>query len=307
MKQHTDKFLQFAASVTCREYTLPRDDKSSHPKFGFKGIPKFGPVLEVTTSYLQGRYGVEIRIESVNKDNSHSWVRISHRLICWSQIWSTKSVRRQRARDLKMIFGINLSTLNIGLMMYGRARWQEAEATRKLYWSVRTRKIYLRALQVHSGRNPIDPSLQDYVWIPKNFFEYIYHIGCAISSHSITNSGLTAGGQKSSRDRQTVFFTAVNPMHKDQRDPQELDLIEPRLASYKQKWKVPQDTVYWVDIQLAQRKGLNFYLTRSNAIILYDTLQAYFISKVFVMESGEIIYKKVYESPLPPPKIFFER
>ena len=26
------------------------------------------------------KYGVEIRIESVNKDNSHSWVRISHGL-----------------------------------------------------------------------------------------------------------------------------------------------------------------------------------------------------------------------------------
>ena len=38
------------------------------------------PILEVTTSYLQGTYGVEIRIEFVNKDNSHSWVRISHDL-----------------------------------------------------------------------------------------------------------------------------------------------------------------------------------------------------------------------------------
>ena len=37
-------------------------------------------MLEVTTSYLQGKYGVEIIIESVNKDNSHSWVRISHGL-----------------------------------------------------------------------------------------------------------------------------------------------------------------------------------------------------------------------------------
>ena len=37
-------------------------------------------MLEVTTSYLQGKYGVEIRSESVNKDNSHSWVRISHGL-----------------------------------------------------------------------------------------------------------------------------------------------------------------------------------------------------------------------------------
>ena len=37
-------------------------------------------MLEVTTSYLQGKYGVELRIESVNKDNSHSWVRISYGL-----------------------------------------------------------------------------------------------------------------------------------------------------------------------------------------------------------------------------------
>ena len=51
-----------------------------------------------------------------------------------------------------------------------------------------------------------------------------YHVGCAINLHSITNSGLIAGGQNSSRVRQTVFFTAVNPMHKNHKDPKELDL-----------------------------------------------------------------------------------
>ena len=66
--------------MACREYTLPRDEKSSDPKGWIQGNTKIGPVLEVTTSYLQGEYGVEIRIESVNKDNSHSWVRISHGL-----------------------------------------------------------------------------------------------------------------------------------------------------------------------------------------------------------------------------------
>ena len=55
--------------------------------------------------------------------------------------------------------------------------------------------LYLRALQGHSGRNPIDPSLQEHMLIPNNFFEYIYHIGCAVSLHFITNSGLIAGGQ----------------------------------------------------------------------------------------------------------------
>ena len=53
---------------------------SSEPKGWIRGNTKIGPVLEVTTSYLQGKYGVEIRIESMNKDHSHSWVRISHGL-----------------------------------------------------------------------------------------------------------------------------------------------------------------------------------------------------------------------------------
>ena len=79
--------------------------------------------------------------------------------------------------------------------------------------------LYLRALQGHSGRNPIDPTLRDNVLIPNHFFEYIYHIGYAVNVHSITNSGLIAGGQNSGRDRQTVFFTAVNPMHKNHKDP----------------------------------------------------------------------------------------
>ena len=40
-----------------------------------------------------------------------------------------------------------------------------------------------------------------------------------------------------------------------------------------------------------------------NAIILHETLLAYCIPKVVRMESGEVIYEKVYASPRPPPKI----
>ena len=35
-------------------------------------------VLEVTTSCLHGKHGVDIRIWSLSEDNTHSWVRISH-------------------------------------------------------------------------------------------------------------------------------------------------------------------------------------------------------------------------------------
>ena len=115
--------------------------------------------------------------------------------------------------------------------------------------------LYLRALQDHSRRNPIDPTLQDNVLIPNNFFEYIYHIGCAVNEHSITNSGLIRGGRKLSKGH-SVFFTSVDPMNKEHKDPDVIDLEAPRLAWYKQKlWKKHQNMVYWVDIQLAQMKG----------------------------------------------------
>ena len=54
-----------------------------------------------------------------------------------------------------------------------------------------------------------------------------------------------------------------------------------------------QDTVYLVDIQLAQRKGLKIYQTRSNAIILYDTLTAYCISKAIV-RNLKILHSRRY-------------
>ena len=162
--------------------------------------------------------------------------------------------------------------------------------------------LYLRALQGHSGRNFIDPTLQDNALIPNDFFEYIYHIGCAINLHSITNSGLTPGGQ-TLNNRQTVFFTSV----KEYRDPDKIDLEAPRLAWYHQKtWKKHQNMVYWVDIRLAQKKGLKFYQTRSNATILHDTLPAYCIPKAIMMGTGEITYERVYASPRLPPKISFE-
>ena len=73
----TGDFRQFH-SVACREYTLPRDDRASQPKGWIQGNMRIGPVLEVTTSFQHFKYGIEIRIESVNKDSSHSWVRISY-------------------------------------------------------------------------------------------------------------------------------------------------------------------------------------------------------------------------------------
>ena len=117
--------------------------------------------------------------------------------------------------------------------------------------------LYLRALQGHSGRNLMR--------LFRTTSPSTFIISDVQSVYTPSqNSGLIAGGQNLSRERQTVFFTAVHPIKKDHKDPQELDFTNhvlhcivqaEGLASYKQKkWKRHQDSVYWVDIQLAQRK-----------------------------------------------------
>ena len=163
--------------------------------------------------------------------------------------------------------------------------------------------ICLRALQGHSGRNLIDPLLQDNLVIQSGFFQHIYHIGCAFNLHSIINNGLIFGGQNSSK-RQTVFFLPIDPRDKEHQDPAKIDLNEPRRAQYLHSaWKKHQDAVFCVDINLAIRKGLTFYQTRSNAIILQGTLPAYCTPKVVRLKTGEVLYEKSYMSPRPPPKI----
>ena len=108
-------------------------------------------------------------------------------------------------------------------------------------------------------------------------------------------------------NRQTVLFLLVDPMDKEHKDPDTIDLEAPRLAWYKQKvWKKHQNAVYWVDIKLAQKEGLKFFQTRSNAIILHETLPAYCFPKVVRVETGEFMYEKVYASLRPPPNIFFQ-
>ena len=72
----------------------------------------------------------------------------------------------------------------------------------------------------------MDPSLQDNVLIPDKFFEFISHVGCSFNMHSVIASRLVAGGKNSGRDRQTVFFTAVDRMNTHCIEQKEFDLTK---------------------------------------------------------------------------------
>ena len=132
--------------------------------------------------------------------------------------------------ESKTIFKNISCIVIIGLTTSGRKAWQEEEETRKDTSIVLIRQeqsCTSELFKVHSGRSLIDPTLQDNVVIPSDFFQYIYHVGCAINLHSIINSGLIPGGQNLS-NRQTVFFLPVDPMDKNLKDPDTIDLNAPR-------------------------------------------------------------------------------
>ena len=153
------------------------------------------------------------------------------------------------------------------------------------HWSIRT---WLRYLQRGGGPKKrfqycLDPhfaetilylrAMQDNALLPSDFAEYIYHVGSSHDTHSIIQSGLIASGEDVKKGKQTAFFTDVNPtfahLHKH-RDQQ----------VYKQNWKIHQNTVYWANLRVAQKKGMTFYQTRCDAIILHNTLPAACMEKV---------------------------
>ena len=88
----------------------------------------------------------------------------------------------------------------------------------------------------------------------------------------------------------------------DQDKEVEYDLKNPKIAVYKNTWKIHQTTVYWCHLKVAQKKGLQFYQTRSDAIVLYNTSLAICIEKVVHMKSEEELHNKVYQSPRLPRK-----
>ena len=55
---------------SCREYTLLRSDPVSKVKGWIRGNTKIGPALEVAVTHHQGRYGIEIMVQSLLGDGA---------------------------------------------------------------------------------------------------------------------------------------------------------------------------------------------------------------------------------------------
>ena len=77
---------------------------------------------------------------------------------------------------------------------------------------------YMRVSRDHSGGNKVDPLLPDKVQMPYMWSEYLHHVGSSLCLQSIIHSGLIVGWKDLKEGRQTVFFTAVDPMSDSQEE-----------------------------------------------------------------------------------------
>ena len=206
----------------------------------------------------------------------------------------------------RMFFKINFHKSIIGRMISGKHAWQQEEDQKE---DISTALIFREQFFT----SELFKDIQDVISlilhyrrmckIKSGFFKHIYTLDVLFNLHSIINNGLIPGGQNSSK-RQTVFLLLIDPRDKGHQDLAKIDFTVPRRAQYLHSaWKKHQDAVIWVDINLAIQKGLTFYQTRSNAIVLQGTLPAYCIPKVVRLKTGEVLYEKSYISPRPPPKI----
>ena len=123
----TAEFSQFTDAVACREYTLPRDEETSEPKGWIKENTKIGPVRKLQLVACKANYGVEIRIVSMNKDNSHSWVRIAHGL---NKLVTNLKNNEQETSEMQFEeYALRLNACDFASLSKAKAKPQRRDST----------------------------------------------------------------------------------------------------------------------------------------------------------------------------------
>ena len=146
---------------------------------------------------------------------------------------------------------------------------------------------YIRAIQGHSGGIILPPRLMKYVMIPYEWKQFLYHVGRARDQYSVAEAGLVARRKERKEGRQTIFFTPLNPFNSDASEAELItDIKKPKKVHCQIRWKPEKDAVYWIHLSTAQDAGLEFWQTRSNAIITFPSVPKECVVKV-VSESGK--------------------
>ena len=378
----------------CREYTMHRDQEGTRLKGWIQSNVRFGPVSDIKVCNHNGRYSIEVQVQSLFQDRTVSWIRIvngidkfvreampiqeeekasekpaakarpilkpssisdvnfipigqrngltftetqeSNNSYCFQvSKFITRLLRHSQKVHIEKMMEQSIMTkllmnarksnstiLNIGQLRdeegirqcvrIGRLKngyqfWQKVEDKRKVLSillgselsssipvpSSNSRTFRSFLLEVPFFSVTINPALQDNVLLPEGC--YRVYLSRRKRKRIEVNSEPWFDSRRVSlrTGRQAVFFTIVNPMdNQDGLGETLCDLSQARIAPYKNTWKRFQNTVCWCNLKLAQQRGLQFYQTRSNAVILYDTLLAEFIEKAICMKTKDQLYQR---------------
>ena len=96
---HDIHLAGFCCTSSCPEKTFPRDDERSKSREAMRGNTRIGPVLEVKVTEHLDRYGIEIKIDSMKKDKTQSWIVISSSVLKRIRNLSTMKKRHQAQGD----------------------------------------------------------------------------------------------------------------------------------------------------------------------------------------------------------------
>ena len=130
-------------------------------------------------------------------------------------------------------------------------------------------------------------ALRDNVLLPEGFTEFIYYVGNGKELRSIVNHGLIPGGVSLRTGRQAVFFIIVISM--DNQDA----WVKPYATCHKQESRIQKyletlsEHSILVQFEARSTKRIEFYQTRSNAVIFYDTLLVELFEKAICMKTKD--------------------
>ena len=84
-----------------------------------------------------------------------------------------------------------------------------------------------------------------------------------------------------------MFFSPLNPLGHDDEKSFHKDVTIPKKFHYCSKWRNGQDAVQCVTLEEAQKLGLQFWQTKSNALCIQSRLAPLFAPRVTLEVAGK--------------------
>ena len=143
----------------------------------------------------------------------------------------------------------------------------------------------------------------EYTLLPHNWKEYIFHRGLSWNSQSILGRGIIPVGKENDKARQAVFFIPLDPFGKDpDEEKPDDDYTVHQKVHHESFWTRNQDAENWIKLSRAQDQGLQFWQTKSFAIITYATVPGDCSDRVISQNGDRVIFERL-ATPRPAPKV----